>query len=277
MGEIYCYFTRHFYPISRFPERVFDYYRRLRGLRWTPATRRWEEAVVDWDMEDFLVRVDEGGVIGKSWARTSFEYRPVRLEGELIYADHKSNYLYPGGKGPPSYDVHCMVSHDNGRSWKRRAVIAFDPEGVMMPSETGMCVNTSGQLVCVHRNSDHRRLPMWITFSGDAGRTWMKPKQLFDQGVMPQLLLLGNGILVLAYGRPGVLLSFSPEGTGESWTEPVQLFPEEIHEKQGCGYTSLLSLDEDRFLIAFADFLHVDSRDRTRKAIKVQEIEVTLP
>ena len=273
VGEIFAYFTRYFYPIARFPQEIQDYYARLRALRWTPSTGRWEDESIGWDMKCFLVRYDAGGVLNASLARSSFEYRPVILGDELVYADHKSNYLYPNGGGPPSYDVHCMVSQDNGRNWSHRAVIAYDPDGAMAPSETAMAVNTQGDLVCVHRNTDHRQLPMWTTSSADGGRTWTQPRQLFDQGVMPQLLTLDNGIMALAFGRPGVLLSFSPDGTGNEWTSPQRIF-EESHDKQSCGYTGLLPLSDDTFLIAYADYFHVDQRGRTRRAIKVQPVQV---
>ena len=49
---------------------------------------------------------------------------------------------------------------------------------------------------------------------------------------------------------------------------------EEIH-RHSCGYTSLLALDADRFLIAHSDFLHEDDAGRTRKAILVRRVSIT--
>ncbi len=46
------------------------------------------------------------------------------------------------------------------------------------------------------------------------------PRAFTPTGVMPRLLLLGNGTLVMTSGRPGVDLRFSFDGRGKRWTEP---------------------------------------------------------
>jgi hypothetical protein len=186
-----------------------------------------------------------------------------------------------------------MVSTDNGRSWRRRGLIASDPTGKVPPTETAMSRTSRGDLVCVVRTTHRLQLPMWVTHSDDAGRTWSSPKTLFDHGVLPTLLLLQNGVLALSFGRPGVHLSFSPDGSGRTWTQPVEVLatgipkgrkwtwekilqadPERV-ELQKDGYTSLLPLGGDRFLIAYCDMAHEDSRGRERRAVKVRTVGVS--
>src|SRR5207249_9016104 len=48
----------------------------------------------------------------------------------------------------------------------------------------------------------------------------------FDAGnVSPMLSLLDNGVLGLAYGRPGIKVALSSDGTGHYWDQIVELVP----------------------------------------------------
>ena len=77
----------------------------------------------------------------------------------------------------------------------------------------------------------------------------MPGEELFDFGVFPRLLQMENGVLVLSFGRPGVWLSFSLDG-GYSWTQKQAV----LNSPQTCGYTSLLALSKDTFMIAYKAF-----------------------
>ena len=199
------YIPRSFHRLERFPQSVKDYFSHLRGLRWTPRTHQWTEEKIAWDMRECLLRVDGGGMVGHAWSRTSLEYRPVRMGSELLDANYKVAYMHGDGSAPKGFEVWCMVSKDNGRSWQRRGLVARNPDGKVPPTETGMSVTAQGDLVCVVRTTHRLQLPMWVTKSKDGGRTWSKPKMLFDHGVLPTLQLLGNGVLALSYGRPGLI------------------------------------------------------------------------
>jgi hypothetical protein len=220
-ARMFSYIWRLFFPLERFPREVKDYFAGLRALRWTPATRAWREETLAWDIRRALLRLDEAATLGSVWSRTSMEYRPLRFGDELLDANYKMAYFHDDGSPPRGFVVVCMASRDNGRSWERRGLVAADPTGGVGPTETALAATRAGDLVCVARTTDHRQLPMWLTFSGDRGRTWSPPQTLFDHGVLPQLELLGNGVLALAFGRPGVQLSFSPDGSGRAWTEPM--------------------------------------------------------
>ena len=57
------------------------------------------------------------------------------------------------------------------------------------------------------------------TDSSTEAESWGVPFQLGKTlwAVRPWLLLLGNGVLVLTGGRPGIYLHVSPDGNGETW------------------------------------------------------------
>jgi len=42
-----------------------------------------------------------------------------------------------------------------------------------------------------------------------------------------------------------------------------------------CGYTNLLAIDENKFLIVYSDFRSRDAANNPRKAIVTREITVT--
>lgn len=286
------YIPRSFHRLDRFPKPVKEYFAHLRGVRWTPARRQWREEKVRWDLRDYLLRVDGGGMVGHAWSRTSLEYRPVRRQGELLDANYKVSYMHDDGSAPRGFEVWCMASRDNGRSWQRRGLIAGDPDGTMPTTETAISLTSRGDLVCVIRTTHRLQLPMWVTVSKDGGRTWGRPRTLFDHGVLPNLELLGNGVLVLSFGRPGVDLSFSIDGTGRDWTRPVTVLPaglpkgsrwtwEEVLQAdpnhvglQKDGYTSMVPVAQDSFLLAYCDMAHEDVRGRKRKAAKVRRVTV---
>jgi hypothetical protein len=210
-----------------------------------------------------------------SWSRTSLEQRVLRLGDELLYADWKSHYLMPDGSAPKSLQTLCMVSKDNGRSFRMRSVIAADPSGNDILAEATLAPTADGDLVCVMRRADHNQKPMAFTRSRDAGRSW-EPLQSFQGfGVLPQLRLLGNGMLVLSFGRPGVWLSVSPDG-GRNWMDPIPVIEgdaDKVHE-HSCGYTDMAALGDEWLLLAYSDFCHVDRAGEVRKAICVRPVQV---
>ena len=75
-------------------------------------------------------------------------------------------------------------------------------------------------------------------------------------------------MLVLSFGRPGVWLSFSLDG-GHSWTQK-----QAVLTGPSCGYTSLLALGKDTFLLAYSEFERPNANGQPAKAILVRRITV---
>ena len=134
-----------------------------------------------------------------------------------------------------------------------------------------------GTLLAMLRTTDGLGVgPLYSSRSSDLGKTWSKPVVVNPSGVMPRLLRLGNGVLVLSYGRPGAEVRFSFDGRGATWSEPVKLVPLSSADVQAdsCGYTSLLPLSDDSFLIAYSWFKFPAKEGATRKALLVREVKV---
>lgn len=183
-------------------------------------------------------------------------------------------------------EVACYRSGDAGHSWQPQGRIAYRPDLAADPlargrvhgfTEPGTVLLRDGSLLAVLRTTDGLGVgPMYLSRSRDEGRSWSDPRVLCPTGVMPRLLQLGNGTLVLSSGRPGVDLRFSFDGRGEVWTDTQALVPLTSDDVQAdsCGYTSLLPLDADSFLIAYSWFKRPGPDGRLHKAILVRHVTV---
>lgn len=142
--------------------------------------------------------------------------------------------------------------------------------------EPSLVATPSGDLACLIRGTDHRQRPLLITHSRDDGRTWERPRELFPFGVMPQTLRLGNGVVVAAFGRPGMHLAFAEDPAARRWSPRLPLIAGDSKNvtEHSCGYTRLVPLDDRSFLIAFSDFQWPNERGEPRKAILVRRVTV---
>ena len=195
---------------------------------------------------------------------------------------------YPDGKGgvlPGA--IGFYRSTDDGNNWIVQGHIPFDidkqigilteKEKIVGFSEPSFVVLDNDRLICVMRSGSSS--PLYQAFSKDYGKTWTKPQPITPNGVKPQLIKLGNGVLVLASGRPGIQIRFSLDGTGKDWTDPIDLIP--FTKKDGsydpdvsCGYPCLLSENDNTFYIVYSDFREHDRNGNERKAIMFRKIQI---
>lgn len=255
------------------PKAIQEFCSEIDAYRWTGKTKTWTAEKIKYETKGAVVWKNAKGKEVNLVPRTWFEHPPVKLGDELIYADYRAKFLGADGKPDLFWTSTCMVSKDKGQSWSNRGTIHYGSnEG--QAYEPMISPTSDGGLICVIRTSGGGGSEKLLTtHSKDAGKTWSKVKAINDYGVFPGVILLENGVLVVSYGRPGVHLKFSADGLGETWSNQISLIPS---TGSSCGYTGLIAINENEFLIAYSDFKHIDNNKKTRKAILVRRVKVTV-
>ncbi len=199
-----------------------------------------------------------------------------------------ANILPKSGVTAPYLATCLLASTDGGRSWKYRSTImGTNPEQSWEGTEEASIVRRpNGTLVCVVRvegQAAGTTANLWLTRSTDEGRSWEPPERLNVHTAMPGLIALENGVVACLHGRPGISLRFSNDPDCRVWSEPHVLHrPIGLHytntgwQDSTCGYTSLVPLGPDRFLVVYSDFYHRDENWTLHKAILAREVKVTV-
>lgn len=269
VGTAFAYIEFYYRRVDDCPPALRDYLTRIDGWRWTPACPQWTPERVTYDVPGQIC-----WTLGKELtvARTWFERRPIHYGDELLYVDYRTNCLRADGSVPQGFSCILMASQDNGRSFHKRGVVA---EGRMY--EPMVAQTRGGGLACVIRGADQEQRPMLISHSSDGGRSWEPPHRLFDFGVFPAILRLDNGVLLLSFGRPGVWVSASLDGTGRTWTEPVPVIRGDHASIQAdtCGYTDLLATGPDEATLVYSNFKYRLPDGQGAKSIETRRIRVT--
>ena len=139
----------------------------------------------------------------------------------------------PDGRNNTVRMSHLMRSTDEGKTWTHFSTIG--PGG-----EPAVCRLSATEQTAVIRGDRNSRMKQM--FSHDAGKTWTKPVELEVGRVLPDLVLMSNGVLACSYGRPASCLMFSLDG-GQTW--PVHHV---ISEKVGFNYTSIREISPGKLL-----------------------------
>lgn len=208
--------------------------------------------------------------------------------GTLISGVYPTYYLNSEGSVLRT-GVSFYKSENIGMSWTLLGTIPFMPEdGELSDSyvfngeegfeEPAFEILEDGSFLCVMRTG--WTSPMYKAISKDNGIHWSKPEPFTPNGVMPNLLLLGNGVLVLASGRPGLQLRFCIDGDGMTWTEPIEMM--HFMDENGyidvwgrsCGYPSIMPVDSNTFYMVYSDFRTKDINGEYRKSILFRKIEI---
>lgn len=205
-------------------------------------------------------------------------------DNSLVAGVYPSRYLNKDGSITRS-SVSFYLSEDKGHSWKILSRIPCEADGILdkrgddgfeeptfevLPDSTYMCVMRSGSTS-----------PLYRTFSSDKGKKWTAPEPFTPNGVNSKLMCLGNNVLVLVSGRPGIQLRFSIDGSGKTWTEPIEMlsfsyspFIKDIAIEATCGYANIIADGENSFYIVYSDFKANNAKGESRKAIMVRRVEI---
>jgi hypothetical protein len=128
---------------------------------------------------------------------------------------------------------HLMRSTDEGKTWTYFSTVGPGGE----PAVVRLGGNEQTAVIRGELNSRMKQ-----TFSHDGGKTWTQPVELEVGKVLPDLVLMSNGVLACAYGRPASCLMFSLDG-GKTWPSHHV-----ISERVGFNYTSIREISPGRLL-----------------------------
>jgi hypothetical protein len=170
---------------------------------------------------------DDGGVTMVLWSRKAVK----NTAGRAVTTRHS----------------HLMRSIDEGRTWTHFSTIG--PGGEPAVVRLG-----GGEMTAVIRGEADFRMRQ--TFSSDGGKTWTPAEPLEMGRVLPDLVLMSNGVLACSYGRPASCLMFSLDG-GRTWPRH-----QVVSYQTGFNYTSIREIAPGRLIYMHdapkINALHVD-------------------
>ncbi len=203
----------------------------------------------------------------------------ITRDGRLLLAGYGT--LIDGqGRPEPLPSSAIMESFDGGVHWSPVKVfhgndvpdLGFDEAAL---NETDDCTLVWISRTALPANRKGSVGPMMWTRSNDGGKTWQRLAELDSFGVLPQLLRLGNGTMVVSYGRPGVHLKVSIDGA-RTWSERTEVLPAPREEgppnRNSCSYTKLLPITDDSFFIVYSQFDWPSEDGKPAKSILVRKV-----
>jgi hypothetical protein len=174
-------------------------------------TRRGEVLI----MERHIWQEADGSLTAAAWSRLL----SIRL---------------PNGRGFPERRTHLLRSTDLGKTWTHFAHVGLggEPAVVRLSATEWLCIARPDS----HMSNllQHRSL--------DGGKTWKFERTLEEGSVMPDLVLMSNGVLACSYGRPVSSLMFSIDG-GRTWRDHRI-----ISDRPNFNYTTIREIAPGRLL-----------------------------
>jgi hypothetical protein len=168
-------------------------------------------------------------------------------DGALLMAVYGGPVRRPGEPVPDSNNSYVYRSADQGKTWTRLAT-----PGPGRFNETALLQLSSGRLLAAMRSRGEGGV--WLTDSGDGGKTWGEPRRLTPASVHPaDLLLLPDERILLATGyRVGPFGVRGLVGTKDGMFDWGKHFTLVNDAPNGdCGYPSSVLLRDGRVLTVY--------------------------
>lgn len=169
-------------------------------------------------------------------------------------------FLENGGYTFYLYRTWTLVSHDLGKTFEFVTTVAdCSTYPIKDVNAEGYCEAEAieaedGHLVSVIRTGGHEVYsPLYCSHSHDYGKSWEKPYEICDWGVLPRLLKMKDGTLVCASGHVHTMLLFS-EDNGKSWEGPfIVEYCDGKWDKSPSGYTSVFECEPGVLSLVYDD------------------------
>lgn len=263
-----------FYPMEKLPDE-------LQGVYLNLWDKNRKSTLIHARINDpGALRYSIDGVMPIPWSGTIRQLS----DGSLVAGVYPSYYLDDNKLVKPC-GVAFYRSKNSGYNWDILGKIPFEADeeakqhGSMEFDETAFEILQDSTFICVMRSGS--TAPLFKSYSYDRGKTWTKPVAFTPNGVKPKLMLLDNGVLALVSGRPGVQIRFSTDGTGNEWTEPIEMMPfmkgEGSYTRDvSCGYGSIIKDGPNSFFIVYSDFMTKDKNGNERKSIWFRKVLIKI-
>ena len=185
----------------------------------------------EFDAKAESFRMYESVILGGEFFPDWSERQPYRFIFDRDIFHRPDGSLMAVGRGPDGSFV--VESEDIGRTW--RVICRMGMRG-----EAGVAWLSETDAVGILRQGG--ALPFQQVVSRDGGRTWGAPRILQAGSVDADLILMSNGVLACAYGRPGCNLMFSTDG-GETWDTYRA-----VSDRMGYNYVAIREVSPGRLL-----------------------------
>lgn len=198
-------------------------------------------------------------------------------------------------------EVYLVASEDNGKTWRKRATVASGIDDVPYGyggdgGEVSLAIGSDDSMYCVMRmdmsiHPDNDETKCWgcrFCASFDQGTTWSKPKEIADSSVTPHIVTLGEDVLLVVYGRPGVHFKISTD-RGETWSESYSIIGKTLTEERNEGRSDFVSkygdscsysntfvekISQDSVIVCYNDLKYPDKNGVKTKAAFVRKISI---
>jgi hypothetical protein len=130
--------------------------------------------------------------------------------------------------------THLLRSTDLGKTWTHLAHIGLGGEPAVVRLSDSEWLAVTRPDAHMSNLLQHRSL--------DGGKTWKFERTLEEGSVMPDLVLMSNGVLACSYGRPVSNLMFSLDG-GRTWRDHRV-----ISDRANFNYTAIREISPGRLL-----------------------------
>ena len=130
--------------------------------------------------------------------------------------------------------THLLRSTDLGKTWTHHAHVGLGGEPAVVRLSDSEWLAVTRPDAHMSNLLQHRSL--------DGGKTWKFERTLEEGSVMPDLVLMSNGVLACSYGRPVSNLMFSLDG-GRTWRDHRV-----ISDRANFNYTTIREISPGRLL-----------------------------
>ncbi|MDH4476447.1 MAG: sialidase family protein [Verrucomicrobiaceae bacterium] len=130
--------------------------------------------------------------------------------------------------------THLLRSADLGKTWAHLAHVGLGGEPAVVRLSDSEWLAVTRPDAHMSNLLQHRSL--------DGGKTWKFERTLEEGSVMPDLVLMSNGVLACSYGRPVSNLMFSLDG-GRTWRDHRV-----ISDRANFNYTAIREISPGRLL-----------------------------